>query len=160
MLEAQGSQESTVIGSCNDDFVAKAMQIAAGCGVQPQPSPSSCQMPYREGTIGSAITTLTQAATTTVTITVRKGTFVGQRLIISKGSAVGDLLVTDVRVGGQSIMLSSDPIGCELTDPANFPGGVALPFLPAPVSQTIEVDVKNTTNGNISRTVQIKGVMF
>lgn len=131
------------VDSLPADFLQRATALLSACGVNVQPSPGCLGL--RRGTLGSALTTFTHAATTTVTITVRKGTFVGFRLFCSKGSAVGDLLITDVRVGGQSIMLSTDPIGCEATDPASKPGGLALPFTPAPVSQTIEVDVKNAT---------------
>lgn len=160
MIEAQ---DSTVIGACGEDnFVQQAMALAAQCGIAPQgtgsPTPG-CVGP-RKGTIGSALTALGAGLTVEIQITVRKGTFVGNRLKVSKGAAVNDLLITDVQVGGTSIMLSSDPLETAVSDPANCPGGVALPFLPAPVSQVISVFLKNTTNASISRIAHIEGVML
>lgn len=155
----------TVVGSCSDDdasFVARAMQAAQACGApvgqMSNANGASCAMPPMLATLGSPVTTCTTVVTTDITATIRKGTFVGKRLILPAEYAAG-LRVTAVKVGATPVTLSDDPIFGEAFSSANQRGG-ELPFIPAPVNQIIVVSVYNETTATIATHFAISGVML
>lgn len=164
MLDRSNPDADVVVGGdCDDEFLRQAMSIAQQCGapMAGANAGAACNtiVGPRMTTVGApASLALAANASATITITSRKGLLVGNRLVLPASIAEA-LVVTDVSVGGTTIMPSGDPIFGEAFSSANQRGG-HLPFIPAPVSQIITVTVTNVSDAAVDVRVALSGAVL